>query len=680
MSAPILSSSIPCRMQAGFSLITASIIIACAALVFVSMLPGDNGASNQKSIDNVKKLERVEEAMRSFMAANGRLPCPADGQFAFNTAHYGIEAATPGTCTGGTPAAPLGPDVGTGNVVGGVIPTKTLGLPDDYAVDQFGHRFGYVVDKRATSNSICLATTTPGINIKSSTSGNLLAQVMHAFISYGKSGYGAYPANGSAAGPANRINSHSTDGDMQTNAGVDAHFPGASTFTYSTTNWTNTLVQKSMVAPTATDTGFDDMVWYRNDTKKTCCLGPLCGSCSTAALTSFSPSSMTSGQSLPAYAVSSGTCTGYTLTCTGGALSCSTGGATLTDCEYSSCSPSMWVVDKFNNRAQEFNSAGTWILEVPGGCANSAIPACAASTTNGHPDATVDLKVDSSGNIWTTDASGYRVEEFNSNGTYLMAVGTGYNGVGGSVGSSGFASGQLNAPYGSATDGSGNIWVTDSGNNRVQEYSAAGAWLKTFPGGCANSSSPACAASTTNGKFTSPYGIAIDGSNNLWVADDVNQRVEQLNSNGTFLMAIGTGYNGVGGSVGAAGYLNGQMDGPIGVAIDGSGNIWEVDATNNRVQEYSSAGAWLKTIPGGCANSAIPACTAVATAGHFNFPKRIGIDGTGNVWVGDGNNRVQEFNSSGTYLQTWPAACAGVACAAAYTNGSFDNPTGIGFR
>src|SRR5690242_20690488 len=137
------------RSQAGFSLVMMSVILTVAALIFVSVLPGgDTGGDNQKIISNTKKLERVEEAMRSFMAKNGRLPCPADGQYAFNDVNFGVEAATPGTCTGGTPAAPLGPDVGTGYVVGGVIPTKSLYLPEEYAIDEFGHRFAYVVDKR----------------------------------------------------------------------------------------------------------------------------------------------------------------------------------------------------------------------------------------------------------------------------------------------------------------------------------------------------------------------------------------------------------------------------------------------------------------------------------------------------------------------------------------------------
>jgi hypothetical protein len=135
--------------QAGFSLIFVSILLTVAALVFVSVLPGQEaGDVNQKTANNTKKLERVEEAMRSFMAAKSRRPCPADGQYAENTANFGKEAAQPGNCTGGTPAAPMGPDAGTGYVVAGTIPTRSLGLPDEYAYDEFGRRFTYVVDSR----------------------------------------------------------------------------------------------------------------------------------------------------------------------------------------------------------------------------------------------------------------------------------------------------------------------------------------------------------------------------------------------------------------------------------------------------------------------------------------------------------------------------------------------------
>jgi hypothetical protein len=276
--------------KSGFTLIMVSILLTVAALIFVSVLPGkEAGDVNQKMINNTKKLERVEEAMRSFMAFKGRRPCPAQGSYAVTSQYFGMEAANPGTCTGGTPAAPLGPDSGgAGNIVGGTIPTRTLGLPADYAFDDYGRRFTYIVDIRATKASTCstleglsLTNSTPtgkgGLYVANTNGGTPIDQTMYAYISHGASGYGAFPAQGSTA--AGRINSGSTDVDMQVNAGVD--HPGVGgTFTYSTTNFTNTKIQKDRIAATipsgGTDTGFDDMVWYRPDLKNTCCLGAVC--------------------------------------------------------------------------------------------------------------------------------------------------------------------------------------------------------------------------------------------------------------------------------------------------------------------------------------------------------------------------------------------------------------------
>jgi|GEM_PF-1560577 len=253
--------------QSGFTLIWMSILLTVAALIFVSFLPGkEAGDYGQKTVTNIQKLDKVEAAMRAFMAFKGRRPCPAQGSYDINAANFGVEAATPGTCTGGTPAAPLGPDAGTGYVVGGMIPTKTLGLPDDYAFDEFGRQFTYVVDKRATKLSTCLTLQnyptnngTGGVAVESSTGGTVLDNTMVAYISHGPDGHGAFPAQGSTA--AGRINTGSTDTDQLTNAGVD------SSFTYNTNNFTNVKVKKDKTST------FDDLVYYRSDIKNTCCLG-----------------------------------------------------------------------------------------------------------------------------------------------------------------------------------------------------------------------------------------------------------------------------------------------------------------------------------------------------------------------------------------------------------------------
>lgn len=260
--------------QAGFSLMMVSLMLTVASLILVASLPG-NEAPLAKAQNSTLKLQKIETAMTGFMAKNHRRPCPADGQSALNTANFGVEAANPGTCTGGTPTAPLGPDAATGHIVSGTIPTRALGLDDSYAFDAWGRRLTYVVDKRATSHFTCNALQIqPGassygdIKIEATNGGTVLDNVMAAYISHGQSGYGAWPGQG-AVDPAHRLNNGSGDIDKQTNAGVDAA-GASSTFTYNTSNFTNVRVKKE-----ATPT-FDDIVYYSPYQKNTCCVGPGC--------------------------------------------------------------------------------------------------------------------------------------------------------------------------------------------------------------------------------------------------------------------------------------------------------------------------------------------------------------------------------------------------------------------
>lgn len=268
----------PDRNCSGFSLLQTSILLTMSALVLVSVLPGQrHGDFNQKVLDDVTRLEQVEEGMKRFMALNGRRPCPADGQYDVNSNSFGLEAGATtansplGSCKGGLPVAPMGPDAGTNYIVAGNIPTKSLGLPDDYAFDSKGRRFTYVVDTRATLASTCYSMQ----NVKQA--GGLQVQykdptgaviftdnVMYAYITHGPDGHGAWPAAGSTV--ANRINKGSTDADQLTNAGVDA------SFVYNTTNFTNTRVKKDRSST------YDDFVYYDESLKNNCCYGTACAS------------------------------------------------------------------------------------------------------------------------------------------------------------------------------------------------------------------------------------------------------------------------------------------------------------------------------------------------------------------------------------------------------------------
>ena len=135
------------------------------------------------------------------------------------------------------------------------------------------------------------------------------------------------------------------------------------------------------------------------------------------------------------------------------------------------------------------------------------------------------------------------------------------------------ADGQFNTPFGVAIDSSGNVYVTDSGNNRVQKFKNSGTFIRTWG-----------SEGSANGKFQFPEGIAVDKSGKVFVADVLNHRVQVFNNGGTFI--------GTWGSVGSA---NGQFNAPFGVAIDSSGNVYVADSGNNRVQKFKNNGIFIRT-------------------------------------------------------------------------------------
>ena len=240
-------------------------------------------------------------------------------------------------------------------------------------------------------------------------------------------------------------------------------------------------------------------------------------------------------------------------------------------------------------------------------------------TANGQFNSPHDVSVDASGNLFVADLANNRVQRLNATDLAFL-------GVWGTVGT---ATGQFEAPraLGSPIDGSG-VYVADSGNHRVQRFSATGvatlAWGLPGRGGA--------------GYFSRPSGLAVDRSGNLYVADTWAHRIEKLSGAGAYLGQWGrvvprTGLTG-------AGTANGQFNFPRGVAFDpAGGNVWITDQNNHRIQLLTTGGTWLAAYGG-----------LGAGLGQFQLPRAIAVATNGDVYVADtGNNRIQKRNSAGTW-------------------------------
>jgi len=230
-----------------------------------------------------------------------------------------------------------------------------------------------------------------------------------------------------------------------------------------------------------------------------------------------------------------------------------------------------------------------------------------------HP---AGITVDLSGNLWVVDQDNDRVQKFNGAGEYLS-----------SFGSPGSGDGQFGRPTDIAVDAKGNLWVTDAGNSRVQKFNAKGEFLAKFGSHGAG-----------NGQFSNAESIAIDNKGNIWVGDTYNGRLQKFNDVGEFIKVVGSYGSG-----------QGQMIEPTGIDVGPDGNVWVADWGNNRVSVFNGSGEFVRQFG-----------TAGSGNGQFNRPDVIEVDNQGNVWVGDqNNNRIQQFNESGAYLGQFGSAGTG---------------------
>ena len=166
------------------------------------------------------------------------------------------------------------------------------------------------------------------------------------------------------------------------------------------------------------------------------------------------------------------------------------------------------------------------------------------------------------------------------------------------IGSSGRGNGQVAGPTGLALDSSGNLYVADTGNNRIEEFDPSGNYVAQW-----GSSAPS--PGSGNGQFKYPQGIAVNSAGTtFYVADTGNNRVEVFSTSSGYVAQWGS-------SAPATGGGNGQFNQPSGVGADGAGNVYVADYGNNRIQKFT-AGVYAAQWP-----SSKPFALAVEPSGNI---------------------------------------------------------------
>ena len=198
------------------------------------------------------------------------------------------------------------------------------------------------------------------------------------------------------------------------------------------------------------------------------------------------------------------------------------------------------------------------------------------------------MTVDTSGNLYIADTHNHRIRKVTSGGTISTVAGNGTDGFGGDGGVA--TSANLNMPFGIAVDASGNLYIADTFNHRIRKVT--GANISTVAGNGTQGYSGDGAAATSAG-LSLPYGVAVDGSANVYIADTFNHRIRKVTGANISTVA-GNGTQGLGGDGGAA--TNANLSLPYGVAVEASGNIYIADTFNNRLRKVS--GSTIGTVIG----------------------------------------------------------------------------------
>ena len=286
------------------------------------------------------------------------------------------------------------------------------------------------------------------------------------------------------------------------------------------------------------------------------------------------------------------------------------------------------------------------------------------------------LAVDNAGNVYIADSGNNRIRKINSEGVITTVAGCGNTTaacvqVGVGDGGPATAPATMN-PWDVAADNAGNFYFTDSGNMRVRKVDASGN-ISTVAGGGVNN--PGDGGPAINAQLANPVGLAIDSSGNLYFTDMGTNRVRKVSTSGIITTIAGNGGKGFSGDGLQA--TNATLNGPRGVAVDSAGNIYIVDALNVRVRKVNTAGI-ISTVAGNGQAGATQEVVA-ASSTSLNSPWSVKADGAGNIYISDMLNiRVYKVSPSGiiaTFAGTGIAGFSGDGGPAA--SAQFDGPTGL---
>jgi sugar lactone lactonase YvrE len=304
----------------------------------------------------------------------------------------------------------------------------------------------------------------------------------------------------------------------------------------------------------------------------------------------------------------------------------------------------LFIADTSNNRVRRVDAA-TGIITTVAGDGASGFSGDGGPATSASLNSPRGVAVDASGNLFIADFSNDRVRRVDAVTGTITTV------AGGVFGDGGPATGaSLNRPFEVAADGSGNLLIADFSNNRVRRVDAATGIITTVAGdgafGFSGDGGPATSAS-----LGFPSGVAVDSSGNLFIADFSNRRIRRVDAATGIITTVagdgGSRFSGDGGPATSASFSS-----PRGVAVDASGNLFIAVRGNSRVRRVDAATGIITTVAGdgslGFSGDGGP-----ATSASLSSPSGVAVDASGNLFIADfSNSRIRRVDAATGIITT----------------------------
>lgn len=256
------------------------------------------------------------------------------------------------------------------------------------------------------------------------------------------------------------------------------------------------------------------------------------------------------------------------------------------------------------------------------------------------------------GIVYISNTSQNQVTTLNT-GTGVSAPFAGlFSGVGESGDGGPAAAATLNQPTGTAEDSAGNVYIADTRDNVIRTVDASSGIITRFAGsgvaGSAGLGGPAVRA-----KLDSPQGVAVDASGDVYIADTFNNRVDEVLRNGLIVAFAGNGRPGYKGDGHRA--IGAELDQPTSVALDALGNVYIADASNSVIRRVDARTKVITTVAGDFkadqsddGRGGFSGDGGPATSARLNGPQGVALDSAGDLFIADRlNNAIREVTPDG---------------------------------